>query len=107
MVALIVLYGLSNVFAGEAIYKVWSQLLLPADVRSTAVGVTYAVARAGAAAFLLVVPAIAETNGGVLLGILAGCLVGSGLVGMLIIGRPEWRDQLAPHARSASVAPAE
>lgn len=107
MVALIVLYGLSNVFAGEAIYKVWSQLLLPADVRSTAVGVTYAVARAGAAACLLVVPTIAETNGGVLFWILAGCLTGSGLVGMLIIRRPEWRQHLAPHRRTLTVTTAE
>ena len=30
MIALTVLYSLSNVFAGEAAYKVWSQLLFPA-----------------------------------------------------------------------------
>lgn len=104
MVALILLYSLSNVFAGEAIYKVWSQLLLPATVRSTAVGVTYAVARAGAAAFLLVVPAIAEANGGILLWTLVGCLTASGLVGLLIVRLPAWRQRLAPRRPAATVA---
>ncbi len=103
MVALILLYSLSNVFAGEAIYKVWSQLLLPATVRSTAVGVTYAVARAGAAAFLLVVPAVAEANGGALLWMLVGCLTASGLVGLLITRLPAWRHQLAPRGAGATV----
>ena len=41
MIAVTVLYSLSNVFAGEAAYKVWSQLLFPAEVRATALGVTY------------------------------------------------------------------
>ena len=54
MIALTVLYSLSNVFAGEAAYKVWSQLLFPADVRATALGVTYGVARGAAAAFMFV-----------------------------------------------------
>lgn len=84
MVALILLYSLSNVFAGEAIYKVWSQLLLPAPIRATGLGLTYAVARAAAAAFMLVVPLIIASHPTLLLGLLAGCVLVSGLTGLII-----------------------
>jgi inositol transporter-like SP family MFS transporter len=57
MVAVTVLYSLSNVFAGEAAYKVWSQLLFPADVRATA-SASRTVSPAGRrAAFTFLVPA--------------------------------------------------
>lgn len=84
MVGLIVLYSLSNVFAGEAIYKVWSQLLLPAPIRATGIGLTYAVARAVASAAMLAVPILIATRPALLLGLLGGCVFISGLTGVII-----------------------
>lgn len=96
MAVLILLYSLSNVFAGEAIWKVWSQLLLPDELRSTGLGLTYAVARGVAAVFLLAVPAVIEVSGGLLMWILTGCVVVSGLLGLMITRRPAWRSRLYP-----------
>ncbi len=56
MIILMVCYSLSNVFAGEAAYKVWSQLLLDADTRAAAMGLTYGAARAVAALAVFFVP---------------------------------------------------
>ncbi|GAA3604583.1 MFS transporter [Microlunatus ginsengisoli] len=88
MVALVGLYSLSNVFAGEAIYKVWSQLLIPAPVRASALGLTYGTARAVAAAFMFAVPALIDANGGLLMGILTVCVIVSGAVGLVITRHP-------------------
>ena len=107
MLILIVLYSLSNVFAGEAIYKVWSQLLLPPPVRGTAVGLSYGVARGLAAAFLLVVPLALESHAGELLWLLAGCVSASGLIGLMIISRPAWRPLLQPQPRTVADTPSE
>jgi len=96
MVLLVFLYSLSNVFAGEAVYKVWSQLLLPAHVRATGIGLTYAVARAAAAAFMLVVPAIVAAHPAWLLGLLCGCALVSGLTGLVIIRHRPFAHLLRP-----------
>lgn len=88
MVGLVLLYSLSNVFAGEAAYKVWAQQLLPNEVRATALGVSYGVARAVAAGFLVLVPALVERRPGVLLWILTGCVVLSGATGLVIVRHP-------------------
>lgn len=95
MVVLLILYSLSNVFGGEAVYKVWSQLLLPADLRATAIGVTFAAARGTAAAFLLVVPLLLQQSPALLLWILVGCVVMSGLVETAIVNRPAFQPLLA------------
>lgn len=103
MVALVFLYSLSNVFAGEAIYKVWSQLLLPAQVRATGIGLTYAVARAAAAAFMLVVPAIVSASPTLLLGLLGGCVLVSGLTGLIIIRHRPFAELLHPTKVTARI----
>ena len=96
MVALTVLYSLSNVFAGEAVYKVWSQLLFPAAVRGTALGLTYAVARATAAGFLVLVPVLIARWPAALLWILTGCVTVSGIIGMVIVRHPRLLGPDAP-----------
>ena len=98
MVALVALYSLSNVFGGEAVYKVWSQLLLPADLRATGIGLTYAVARAVAAAFMLVVPALIERSPSAVLWILVGCVTASGAIGLVIIRHRDFTPLLRPTA---------
>lgn len=107
MIGLVVLYSLANVFAGEAIYKVWSQLLLPADVRATGVGLTYAVARAIAAGVMLLVPTIIEWRPDALLWLLAGCVTVSGLLGLMITRHGAWHDLLHPQHRALTPALSE
>ncbi|WP_219418978.1 MFS transporter [Pseudonocardia nigra] len=61
--------GLGGPFAGEAIYKVWSQELFPTLLRGSAQGITIAFTRILAAAFAFVTPAIAAANASALIGI--------------------------------------
>lgn len=96
MVALIVLFSLSNVFAGEAIYKVWSQLLIPSSVRSTAIGVTYASARGLAATLLLFVPALIDRAPSAMLWLQVGAVTASGLIGLVIIRHRSFQPLLRP-----------
>jgi inositol transporter-like SP family MFS transporter len=102
MVAVTVLYSLSNVFAGEAAYKVWSQLLFPADVRATALGVTYGVARGAAAAFTFLVPALMARDAGGVMWILTCCVTVSGLLGLVITRHSRLRPQLQPSTAAQS-----
>ena len=96
MVALTVLYSLSNVFAGEAAYKVWSQLLFPAAARATALGVTYGVARGAAAAFAVVTPTLVTRDAAGLLWFLTACVTASGICGLVITRHPRLRPMLRP-----------
>lgn len=82
MIILMVLYSLSNVFAREAIYKVWSQILLPAGIRSAAMGLTYGAARAVAAVAAFFVPVVLSRSPQAVLWVLTACVIGSGLVGL-------------------------
>lgn len=107
IVALVVLYSLSNVFAGEAIYKVWSQLLLPSAVRATGQGLTYALARGAAAGFLVAVPTVLAADPSTLLWVLAGCVTASGLIGLVITRRPVWRSVLRPAQRLTTTVTAD
>ena len=74
-------------FAGEAIYKVWSQEFFPTLLRSTAQGTTFGVTRGITAGFAVLTPSIAVHEPRALLGILAVCVSGSGLLGALAIPR--------------------
>ena len=76
-------------FAGEAIYKVWSQEFFPTLLRSTAQGATFGVTRAFTAGFAVLTPSIADSDPRALLGILVGCLTVSGLIGARVIPRLE------------------
>jgi inositol transporter-like SP family MFS transporter len=96
MIALTVLYSLSNVFAGEAAYKVWSQLLFPAHVRATAMGVTYGVARGAAAGFMFVIPTLLARDACGVMWILTGCVTVSGILGLVITRHPRLRAGLQP-----------
>lgn len=84
MLAVALLYSLSSVFAGEAIYKVWAQLLFPDDLRATTLGATYGVARLVAALFLIVVPSLISMSPALLMAVLTGCVLASGSLGLVI-----------------------
>lgn len=81
------LYNISNPFAGEANYKVWSQLLFRPDLRGTAQGVTYAISRGVFALVALVTPTLLEYSATLLLWGLVVCVVLSTLMGLVITRR--------------------
>ncbi|MEU0944360.1 MFS transporter [Streptomyces canus] len=96
-----VLYQLSYPFAGEANYKVWSQLTLPADTRGTTQGITYAVSRGVFAGVAFVTPALLDRSPSLLLWVITGCMVLSAFAGLYIVR------VLVPRASTAATAPAD
>ncbi|MFJ4620376.1 MFS transporter [Streptomyces sp. NPDC088812] len=97
--------GIGQSFAGEAIYKVWSQEFFPTLLRSTAQGITYGVTRALTAGFAVVTPSIAASDPQLLVGLLAGFMLGSGLIGGLVIPALERSRGTAPWAKPSSSSP--
>ncbi|MET9812223.1 MULTISPECIES: MFS transporter [unclassified Streptomyces] len=85
MLVFFVLYQLSNPFAGEANYKVWSQLTLPADTRGTTQGLTYALSRGVFAVAAFFTPALADHSPSVLLWTITACMTAAALAGVFII----------------------
>ncbi|MFI9756563.1 MFS transporter [Streptomyces sp. NPDC051963] len=85
MLVFFVLYQLSNPFAGEANYKVWSQLTLPADTRGTTQGLTYALSRGVFAVVAFFTPALADYSPSVLLWSITVCMALSAGAGAFII----------------------
>ncbi|MFK4104783.1 MFS transporter [Streptomyces sp. NPDC019531] len=96
-----VLYQLSYPFAGEANYKVWSQLTLPADTRGTTQGITYAVSRGVFAGVAFVTPALLDKSPSLLLWVITGCMALSAVAGLYIVR------VLVPRASTAATAPAD
>ncbi|MGI5424000.1 MFS transporter [Streptomyces sp. CA-179760] len=85
MLVFFVLYQLSHPFAGEANYKVWSQLTLPADTRGTTQGLTYAVSRGVFAVAAFFTPALADHSPTVLLWTITACMTAAAFAGVFII----------------------
>ncbi|MER6493640.1 MFS transporter [Streptomyces griseorubiginosus] len=96
-----VLYQLSYPFAGEANYKVWSQLTLPADTRGTTQGITYAVSRGVFAGVAFVTPALLDRSPSLLLWVITGCMALSAVAGVYIVR------VLVPRAAPDVTAPAD
>ncbi|MFG2466804.1 MFS transporter [Streptomyces canus] len=95
------LYQLCYPFAGEANYKVWSQLTLPADTRGTTQGITYAVSRGVFAGVAFVTPALLDRSPSLLLWVITGCMALSAVAGVYIVR------VLVPRASLAATAPAD
>ncbi|MEV2213557.1 MFS transporter [Streptomyces sp. NPDC050997] len=85
MLVFFVLYQISNPFAGEASYKVWSQLTLPPDTRGTTQGLTYALSRGVFAGVAFVTPALMEYSVSLLLWSITLCMAASGVAGVYIV----------------------
>ncbi|QWB27494.1 MULTISPECIES: MFS transporter [Streptomyces] len=85
MLVFFVLYQFSHPFAGEANYKVWSQLTLPADTRGTTQGLTYAVSRGVFAVAAFFTPALADYSPTVLLWTITACMTVAAFAGVFII----------------------
>ncbi|RPF31274.1 MFS transporter [Streptomyces sp. TLI_185] len=101
MLVFFVLYQISNPFAGEASYKVWSQLTLPPDTRGTTQGLTYAVSRGVFAGVAFVTPALMEYSASVLLWSITACMAASAVAGVYIVR------VLIQRAPGAAAAPAD
>lgn len=85
MLVFFVLYQISNPFAGEASYKVWSQLTLPPDTRGTTQGLTYALSRGVFAGVAFVTPALMEYSASLLLWSITLCMALSSVAGVYIV----------------------
>ncbi|MGX1564828.1 MFS transporter [Streptomyces sp. NPDC055506] len=85
MLVFFVLYQFSHPFAGEANYKVWSQLTLPADTRGTTQGLTYALSRGVFAVAAFFTPALADYSPAVLLWTITACMTVAAFAGVFII----------------------
>lgn len=80
-------FSVGAAFAGEALYKVWSQELYPTLLRSTAQGTTIAFARVVAAIAAIFIPTIANSDPHSLFVLLTSCVTASSLIGFLWIRR--------------------
>jgi inositol transporter-like SP family MFS transporter len=97
MLVFFVLYQISNPFAGEASYKVWSQLTLPPDTRGTTQGLTYALSRGVFAGVAFVTPALMEYSASALLWAITACMAASAVAGVYIVRVLIRRTAGAPH----------
>lgn len=87
LVAVMLLSGLGNSFAGEAVYKVWSQELFPTLLRATAQGVTMAFTRAVAGLAALGTPAFALGHTRLMFGTLFGLALAAAVIGLIWVPR--------------------
>ncbi|HEX4443730.1 MAG TPA: MFS transporter [Galbitalea sp.] len=83
----LLLFGVGSGFAGESIYRVWSQEVFPTLLRASAQGITLAIARTVAAVFAVVTPALSVGAPAVLYGILTGCAVAMSVIGLVWVFR--------------------
>lgn len=101
MLVMSLFLGIGMAFAGEAIYKVWTQELFPTLLRGTAQGITIAFTRALAAGFAFVTPAIAAASPTLLVAILFGVTVIAGLIGFTVPRLPRVDAAAAPTTSEA------
>ncbi|MBZ3905391.1 MFS transporter [Streptomyces griseiscabiei] len=92
-------FGIGGAFAGEGIYRVWSQEFFPTLLRGTAQGITSGISRGLCAGFAVITPTIAVSNPRLLIGLLVVFLVVSGLIGALAVPALERSRRTAPWDR--------
>lgn len=106
LVAVMIISGLGNAFAGESIYKIWSQELFPTLLRATATGVTMAFTRAVAGLAALGTPAFALGHTRLFFVLLLGVMVVSAVIGLVWVPRlPKAAETEEPDDRSSVPAP--
>ncbi|MFE1835664.1 MFS transporter [Streptomyces sviceus] len=87
LIAVMLLSGLGNAFAGESVYKVWTQELFPTLLRATATGVTMAFTRAVAGLAALGTPAFALGHTRLFFGLLFGFMLVAAVIGLAWVPR--------------------
>lgn len=70
-------------FAGESLYKIWTQEIFPTSVRASAQGLTIFVSRLGTGVFALFTPLLATSQPRALFGLLLAASLASFLIGLL------------------------
>lgn len=85
IIANILLFGVGGAFAGEAVYKIFSQELFPTMLRGTAQGFTFGIARTVLGLWSFFVPTLAATGIGPVAALLSACLLISGVVGFFFM----------------------
>ena len=95
LLATLLLSGLGSSFAGETLYKGWSQELFPTLLRGTAQGATIAFGRVAAALVGFGTPAMASASPALTFAGVAALAVLAGGVGVLWIPRLPGARQLA------------
>lgn len=96
LIALQVLFVLGASFSGPAIYKVWSQELVPTLLRSTAQGLTIAFTRLLTALLAFVTPTLLTANGSLTFGLLFTFAVISAAIGLFWVPRLPKATELEP-----------
>lgn len=82
-----VCFAAGAAFSGEAIYKIWSQELVPTLLRGTVQGVGFAASRVVAALAAFGIPALALANSTLLFGLLFGAGLIAALIGLIWVRR--------------------
>ncbi|GIT78520.1 minor myo-inositol transporter IolF [Leifsonia sp. LS1] len=105
LVIAFVTYGIGTTLAGEAHYKVWSQELFPTELRSTALGLSFGVARIASAVSLVFVPTLLAAGLAGVSVLMIVVTVGSGILGILFMPRTrgESIDEIDARLRAASL----
>ncbi|MFL6127002.1 MFS transporter [Actinophytocola sp.] len=85
IIANILLFGVGAAFAGEAMYKIFSQELFPTMLRGTAQGFTFGAARTILGVWSFFVPVLANAGIGPVAALLTVSLLVSGVVGFLFM----------------------
>lgn len=107
LVVLFLLNTIGGTWAGEGLYKVWTQEIFPTEIRSTAQGLTYGVTRYAMAAFGLFTPTLVANSPNLLMLILVGLGLAAAGIGLFWIPRlPRHRPENAPAQSTATGAPA-
>ncbi|MEN0083150.1 MAG: MFS transporter [Leifsonia sp.] len=103
-----VTYGIGTTLAGEAHYKLWSQELFPTELRSSALGFSFGVARIASAASLIFVPTLLASGLAGVSVLMIAVTVGSGVTGILFMPRDRGESiesidtRLRPHVTPAA-----
>jgi inositol transporter-like SP family MFS transporter len=87
LVAVMLISGVGNSFAGESIYKIWSQELFPTLLRATAQGVTMAFTRGIAGLAALGTPTFALGHAQLFFGLLLAMMLVAAFIGLAWVPR--------------------
>lgn len=104
LVIAFVTYGIGTTMAGEAHYKLWSQELFPTELRSTALGLSFGVARIASAVSLVFVPTLLASGLAGVSILMIVVTVGSGILGIVFMprGRGESIEAIDARLRATS-----
>ena len=108
LVAMGVLGSIGGAVAGEPMFKIWAQELIPTLYRSTAQGAMIAATRVVAAVVALWTPMLLRASPNLLFWFVAACIAGAALVGLLWIRRfPRVADEEDEARDAADLAAAQ